>query len=302
MNRRRFLTCFNLILSFCAFNAFGNAANSPPDNSAVPKGWTITPSMLTPVGSGASSTSTPGLTYSYKKDVIDDATGRLVECDSACSGFLTGPYGKFTSTGKIAADPSVNVGDELDLDGLLGIEGIDGAPKDKMKGIYVTGLKGAVEYGQRFATKHYTYGLNLLAHLYPGDPKQSSMSNTWPFVVLDWQRVDPATDTVRKAVDPTLSDYNRAHFGLTTTSDLDKITIRSRPLKFDFAFDHWREISPSAAIVAADLNRQTYRQFQFRALGTGNDPDYVISYGSGDVPTDQSGAKVIKLGLSYNFK
>ena len=274
-------------------------------------GLQITPEMLTPTNTtaGTSNATTLGLDYKYQKTLAVGAKieDQLPTCGAGCSS-LFAANGQLSATGKVAANSKVNVGDLLDFSGTFGSEyyylGEVPLPGQERHGLPFTAdntasLKLSLEEGPRLSTTQYTYGVSTSANLVPiGGPTWFELI-TWPTVVLEAARIDPTKDTQRKAVDPGLSEYNRWHVRVGSGVKLG--SFDGRVIKFNFRYDHWQEFDPSQAIVAAHLNAQTYRAFSLLLAGKGKDPDWIITYSSGSVPTDKSDAQVWQLGWNWKF-
>ena len=201
-----------------------------------------------------------------------------------------------------------DVGDLIDFTGNFGSEyyyfGTPPVPGEKSTSLPITAdstqaLKVSFEGGQRLSTRQYTYGFTTSNTISPVGGPEWFAHVGWPTLLLEFARINPTNDTERQKVDPTLSSYNRFHFRMSGGVKVG--SFEGLELRIDAKYDHWQEISPSQAIVAADLSTQNYRAYSFVFVGHGTTPDWVITYGNGNVPTDQTASKVWQLGWRWNF-
>lgn len=284
-----------LVAGLCLSMHAYAAASSPPLDSE----FTITPEVMTGTtkSSSTSNASTLGIEYSLKKSY---GLSTPVPCGGDGCDTISWFKGSVSATGKVAADSNINVGNMINFSGTAGyeIKKLDSViGNDKSTGRGNIDAKAGYEESQDHSTSNYTYGLSAYGYYSP------SNATTWinyPAAVLEFERINPSTDTARKAVDPALSNYNRGHIKLSAGLKFSNV-VQGRDLKLDFKLDNWREINPSSAIVAANLDRQTFRATSIMFPGTGKDPDWLITYASGKVPTGQTSAKVWQLGWNWKF-
>ncbi len=273
-------------------------------------GLTVTPEIFTPAssGNGSSTSTTLGLDYSYKKTF--QIFGTPIPQQLSSSVIRVG-NAQISTTGKIPADHNANVGDLLDLSGLMGLEwywlplapapGTQETPQRTWAGDITLNAKVSLEEGPHLSTTLYTYGASLFASLQGAAGPQAQAYITWPSFLFEFARVDPSNDSARKAVEPNLSNYNRLHERVGGGIKLP-VTLKGRDIKFDAKYDHWHEVSPPDSIATAHLSAQTYRAYSILLPGSKSDPDWTVTYSTGNVPTDQAAAKVWSLGWSWKFE
>jgi hypothetical protein len=300
LSKAHFFAHCIMALATAAARADG-AASTTTSTQTASDGFSVTPEMLSPSGSssGSSDAATLGLEYKFQK------TLPVTDPIPIGANFMN-LSGQVSGSGKVAANSSVNVGDLIDTAGTFGAEFYHLAyvplPNEPQTPSFnadsTLNLKASLEAGQRLSTHQYTYGISSSNQLTPSNLSDVFSHFNWPTLLLEFARVDPTDDTARKAVDPTLADYNRFHFRVSGGVKL--FSVEGRMLRIDAKYDHWQEVSPSKAIVAADLNAQTYRAFSIVFVGHGTTPDWVITYANGNVPTDQASSKVWQLGWQWN--
>jgi len=319
--------------------ASGNSTTCPtPVGTGT---FSVTPELLTAVGgtTGAStdgkSQTTLGIDYNAEKAFSfgESLQDRIIKTSPPDKPPTAAAWGiaQIQACGKVAADSKVNVGDAIIANVSSGGQWQLAGDTRDFAGYGSLQAKGAFEGGQRLSTKNYTYGASSFLQFSP-TPRASDkyywlnvfdwpgfllrpltmseedrnqvkgQARSWPTLVLEFARVDPSTDTMRKAVDPALESYNRVHEKLSVASQLGQFPNGGRAIIFDFSIDHWQQVHPSHAIEAARLARETYRSFALIARGSHSDADWLITYTSGSVPTDQSSVKVWQLGWNYKFQ
>lgn len=175
-------------------------------------------------------------------------------------------------------------------------------------------LKAGLESDQDFRQKQYVYGLQLgfdlkawnrnsnLANLnifdwpfaiirvFTGyDDELSPRGSTIPTVLVGIDQVDPKNDLLRFSIDDR-SSYPRVR------SEISFRTPISRSAHFGANFRYYRELDPSSAVKAANLDE--YRYFT-SALTLSN--GMYVSYATGKLPFDDSDDEIYELGFQYNF-
>ena len=274
-------------------------------------GFSITPELMTGTTKSApdGNASTVGLSYSFGKSIANKSPEeQLAQCrvgtstqipEGGCENTLSTFNAGVSATGKLAADSNVNVGNAINFAGTAGYEfyKLDSVPSSLATGTGKINIKIGYEANPNQATRNYTYGISTYGYYSPsGAPSWMN----FPSGLLEFERVNPAADKARKSVDATLSNFSRGHIRISAGLKFPDV-VQGRDLKLDFKFDHWREVNPSSAIVAAGLDRQTFRAASVTFPGTGKDPDWQITYASGNVPANQASAKVWQLGWNWKF-
>ncbi len=180
------------------------------------------------------------------------------------------------------------------------------------------GGTGALESNQRFTTKQYVYGFDASFDVKAWN-RYSVLASLnvfdWPFALIRWlsgmdtdftplgstfptlragiKRVDPRDGDPRYAVDSS-GAYNRINVEAAFRTPVGSLVGNEAYFEADVRY--YREINPSAAIIAAHLERQSYFT---GALTLSN--GFFVSYTTGRLPFDAKDDQIYELGFKYKF-
>ena len=158
-----------------------------------------------------------------------------------------------------------------------------------------------IEGDQQFDQRHYVYGFNTNLSRKLGE--QTLVVN--PILTLGLEQVDPTADTARQAVLPADDRYERLYAKVTFTGHIGR--IRNQLLKYSLSVRYFKEVSPDAAIEAADLDSYRYSAFAIQipaAVIPGFDNtrnSFVLSYASGELPFNRTSEKAFELGFRHDI-
>jgi hypothetical protein len=284
------------VLASCMFAPCLHAQSIGSIATDAPAGFRITPSLLTvntDPETDEKAHTTAGLEYTFNQS-WGPASGASPD----------GLNVVLNAEGRAAFDRKEKVGDLLDVNASLRYRKLwlplmdaYGRPSVSWYGYATAVLKGGLQSDQTFDTRHTVLSAELRTSMAHSDTP-AYLVNAWPALILGYERVKPNDDQDRRKVDPGLAEFSRAHGRLSSSLIVGKLAS-SQTLKLEFKIDHWRETSPPTAIRAAGLDRQTFRAIALRLAASEKDDGWSITYGSGNVPTDQKSAKVWQIGYSF---
>ncbi len=154
---------------------------------------------------------------------------------------------------------------------------------------YWSRLGGGLTYetDQGFENKQFSFGLNAAAS------KMSILRNgDTGSIFLNLARVNPNKDAARKAAEGNLNSFNRWNFEASYTINTNQDKLRS----IDFNYRHYQEISPTAAIKSAGLERNRIGLIRFNL-----EKEFFAQYSRGSLPFDEKSVRAIKIGWTGNF-
>jgi hypothetical protein len=152
---------------------------------------------------------------------------------------------------------------------------------------YRVGANLTFETDQSFANKQLAYGLSTavskVSIVKPGDAGS---------LLLHFARVNPSDDAARKAAEGSLKAFQRWNLEASYSLNLNHQKLRS----IDFNYRYYQELSPSAAIRVAGLDRR------WLGLVRANlDNDFFLQYSRGSLPFDQRSVRAVTMGWSIKF-
>jgi hypothetical protein len=122
----------------------------------------------------------------------------------------------------------------------------------------------------------------------------ASSGRALPLVLVGLDQIDPKKNAERLQVDPDKSSYARWRGEVSMKSLVAKVSDQDVWIMANYRF--YSEISPSAAIRAAKLNR-----FEYFAVGLALENGISLSYTTGKLPLDRKGDQVYELGFKVKF-
>jgi len=189
--------------------------------------------------------------------------------------------------------------------------------RTKLAHIYLDlDVHAKVEGNQDFGERNYVYGFEMSFSAMPEEDSWLHAANIFefpgrllrektisylqlPIFTIGIEQVDPKEDTAREDLDEG-EGYSRLYAQIKHTSPLGR--IRGQPVKLNFSWRHFQELSPSQAIQDADLD--TFEHYTVAvqlpsAIIPSFEEDksrFVISYSSGELPFSRRDEEVFRIG------
>mgnify|MGYP001548377083 CR=1 FL=1 len=176
----------------------------------------------------------------------------------------------------------------------------------------------SLESNQDFTSRQMAYGLQLggvirawndesawaqfnvfdwpfaaLRYLSGADQGFHPSGQALPLVLVGIDQVNPEKNEARLAVDPDKSSYGRVRGEVSLKTRVAR--LNGKDLWFVANYRHYSEVSPSAVIRSAQLDR-----FEYVALGLEFENGLGVTYSTGKLPLDRAADRVFDIG--YRLK